>query len=1311
MQKGNEGAEELSQKVNSIFGPLVHMVYDRGGMIPYYAGDSFTAIFPVIDDLDTEMAAVAQTAIEAQKALPAILEVEAQTEEFQLGVKAGISIGQVEWGIVGQEEGGEETWRQSRTFYFRGSAIDQCAKCQVLADKGEIVVDKSVQEILVRLGGEMDIVKRGFFFLKSFPDFTVRRATQEKTPKLIEEIAQKYLPPEVIQYNSVGEFRPVTSVFISFSGASDHRRLNTFSTIVLEQAHIYGGYLKEVDFGDKGGLMLIFFGAPVSFENNVERALQFAVGVNQQLKNTKKSTEVKTRIGITSGTAYTGLIGGEERCQYAAMGDKVNIAARLMMNAEWGEILVDKEVQKVRHFKFQLKGNIRYKGMIEDIPTYRLAGYQTEEESEYKGKIVGRDAELKTILEFANPIFEGRFAGIVSLFGEAGVGKSRLAYEVKQQLNAIRKINWHTCQADEILRKPFNPFIYFLRTFFGVQPDNSAEANRRNFEERFQELFNQTRYFHSERAETIRGELLRTKSILLARLEFTSENSLWDQLDAKGRYENTFAALANLFVAESITKPLVIEIEDAHWIDESSKAFLREFIKVARNYPILFLITSRYLDDGSKGYVFAESKVGDTEIRGITIDLNVLSDEGLRQMAEARLGNAIDDELLQLLKRTSNGNPFYIEQILDYFSESGILSLIDGQWHIEDSEIKLSNSINAILTARIDRLSGIVKETVKAAAVIGREFEIPVLSEVIKHHEEYLQRNGDVQMVLREQVKTAEQGQIWRAMNELRYIFRHSLLREAAYDMQLSTRLRRLHRLIAEAIKKLYEHKIENHYIDLAYHYKQAEMPTKAIEYYQKAADRARQNYQNNKAIELYNILLDFLKEKGELTDIVKTKIKLGGVLLLTGEWAQCALVLRDAVDGAEDTGDTNLIARATNKLGYFLTLRGDYDRALEYLKKAVSRFEILKDELGIVKVYGHLGDLYFRQGKYEDAKAYFIQSLQLNEELDTRISMAQTASNLGLTYMNQGLYDDGVKYMENQLAIVVAAKDRQGLAVLYTNLGIVLFEKGDYEKAQAYYQKGLTLSEELGNKLLAAIAIGSLGRIYQRKGKFDKAHECFEKDLQICEDLDDKQGKAIAHELMGELYSVTGAFDKAKSHLNKTLEMSEALGYQKGIAKAANTLGDIACYQKAYNTSIQYYEKAIRVSRSIANKLILGYSLVEIVNPLLAINNIERAEACSLEAQGIAQELQNPDLLFESELATAKIHHAKGNISVARELLHSVVLKYTAEEEQATAYYELWLLDKTHENFRQQMLNINKRLFQRIPAFITRRRIEEAEK
>ncbi|MEZ4935503.1 MAG: tetratricopeptide repeat protein [Saprospiraceae bacterium] len=781
-------------------------------------------------------------------------------------------------------------------------------------------------------------------------------------------------------------------------------------------------------------------------------------------------------------------------------------------------------------------------------------------------------------------------------------------------------------------------------------------------------------------------------------------------MDAKGRYENTMAALSSLFKAEALCGPWLLSSEDGHWFDRSSIEFLNDLVGQVKNFPIFFLVTSRYDDEGNKPLLFQNALLEKNDIKSSEIDLNILDGEAIRQFAEERLGGNIGQELQELLLKATNGNPFYAEQVLEYFLESDQLVNVNDHWTVKDKNVRVSDSIQAILTARIDRLSALVKETVKAAAVIGREFELPILSEIMRTSEAFAPHNGNSNVVLKEQIKSAEKAQIWQAVNELRYIFRHALLREAVYDMQLKTRLKELHRLIGEAIEELYASNIEQHYVDLVFHYEQAGVLSKLKHYLLKAADHSREFYQNEQAIECYDRLLKLMeKEEGKggkkISEEADIFLKKGSILEMTGNWEQAEKLYRKALELARKTENGNLLGNANNQLGYLMMLKGNYDEADSFLETAAAFFGALHDNRGTSNVYGNLGTLYFRQGKYEDAKLYFIRSIQLAQLYKHTSSNAQIVATLGLTYMNLGKYDDGIRWQQNQLDLCKKVNDRQGMATLYVNMGIVYFEKGDFDNALECYEKGLELSEELGNKQLTAIAIGSIGNVYQRKGNFDMAMQNFQRDLVLVEELGDKQGIAIANGLIGELYSIMGEFDKAIEYLQTNLKISIELGYRKGVAKALNSLGDIYFYKNDFNTSIDYYDRCITVTRNIGNKLVLGQSLSEKATVLLAQGKISKATENLKEASGLAKELDHPDLLFDTKLLTAKIDLAEGKFEKARKTLDALLSTNSSKRDRGALYFELSKIDKA---FVAKALDVYKELYERTPMYVFKIRIKE---
>ena len=1301
LKKGKSGAERLSEILDAIFKPMVSLVYRERGFIPHFAGDAYFGIFPT----ETTNLSAEQILDIAIEHFHLLADASPKFKEFDIKMKIGISHGNIEWGIVGKE---------NKSFYFRGQAIQGCADSQSLADSQEIIVDEYFKNCLLQQEKLTKLESGNYYKVGKAEDLLSEHHLPEKEipqlPSLSRAVLTRFLPESIILFNQKGEFRTVVSVFISFEGLTDYDGLNEFSSIVLEQVANFSGYFKEMEFADKGGVMVILFGAPVSFENNAERALEFLMTLDEELMPLENESKLKRKAGIATGVAYTGIVGGQQRFQYAAVGNRVNIAARIMMKADWGEILVDGEIQKERHFIFQHKGDIIYKGLEGKIPTYRLVGRNVEYRQVFSGVMVGRNAEMKKLINTAIEAVERQSPAIAYVYGEAGIGKTRLAYELQNRLKKKKRLRWITCQSDQILRKPFNPFIYFLKNYFDQSSDNSQNINLDNFERRFGALVNEMIYAQHNEATRIKREVIRTKPIMAALTSLRTTNSLWDNLDAKGRYENTMAALSSLFKAEALIRPMVIELEDGHWFDRSSKEFLNDFIGQVKNYPIYFLVTSRYDDEGNKPLLFNKSSLEKNQIKSLEIDLNILDTDALKELARERLGGEMSQEFQELLLKATNGNPFYAEQVLEYFLESDQLACIDNEWTVKDKNVRVSDSIQAILTARIDRLSTLVKETVKAAAVIGREFELPVLTEIMKTSEAFAPYNGNSHTVLKEQVKTAEKAQIWQAVNELRYIFRHALLREAVYDMQLKTRLKELHGLIAEAIESLYANNLEQHYVDLVFHYEQAEVAPKLKHYLLKAADYSKEYYQNQQAIECYDRLLKLMKkDKGKEGKVVAEKaeihLKKGSILEMIGEWEEAEKLYKKALKLARKTENSNLLGNANNQLGYLLMLKGNYEEADSFLETAAAFFGSIHDNRGTSNVYGNLGTLYFRQGKYEDAKLYFIRSIQLAQLYKHTSSNAQIVATLGLTYMNLGKYDDGIRWQQSQLDLCKKVNDRQGMATLYVNMGIVYFEKGDFDNALDCYNKGLELSEELGNKQLTAIAIGSIGNVWQQKGNFEMAMENFQRDLVLVEELGDKQGIAIANGLIGELYSMMGEFDKAIEYLQRNLSISIELGYRKGVAKALNNLADIYYYKDDLHSSLDYYDRCITVTRNIGNKLVLGYSLIEKATVLLAMDKSEKARENQKEAASVAAELKHPELLFDTQLLDAKIDFHKGNAEKAKKALETLLSDKPSEKDKGALYFELSKLDNTYTH---KALDIYKKLFERTPMHIFKIRIKE---
>ncbi len=820
MKNGKEGAEVLLQIINSVFTPAINSVYSNHGFVSTFGGDSFYAVFPNVESIHALYAAS-----EIKNAFKCIGRQKTKFGEFNLSVKIGISYGEIKWGIVGSKDSVD----QLASYYFKGEVIDNCSECEKKCSTNEIIFDSHVFEVLQDCSSiNYSNIKKQYFLLNSI---TTGQINSSKISIPLEvSSASSFQPLSIIAQTIKGEFRDVVSCFISFEDTKDWE--NQVSE-VINLARKYGGYFNRISFGDKGRFLLVFFGAPKALENDISHALAFVLKVLQM-----ENFEVK--IGITSGTAFAGFTGSEYRAEYTCQGKKVNLASRFMMKAKFGEIFVDESTAKKADdlYEFNKLPQMVFKHFPDKLDVFQLLGSTVTQNRLYNSKLVGRESELKKLKSFIQPIFSKKFAGIIYVDGSAGLGKSRVVNEFKIKYTSS-SVNWFYMPCDEILQNSFNPIIYFLNSYFDQSDKNSTKVNKSNFEDKLLILKEQIQSkINHESFDEILAELERTKSVLGSLINLHWHGSLFEKLGAKAKYNNILIAFKNLIKAEALIKPVIIELEDGHWIDSDTKQLLAILTGNIEKFPIAVISACRYNDDGSEFSL----DINKNEVIENRIKLKHLLPESSETLISEYLNQVkLPEETVKLVTDKSEGNPFYIEQICLYLQEN---HLLDSDYKITTNELEIPSNISVIIISRIDRLATELKTVIKTASVLGREFATDILSKML------LTTN------LSSQLKDGIKERIWESISEIRYLFHHALIREAVYEMQLKGQLRELHRLAAETIEVVYQSNLEPHYYELANHYEKSELQDKAIEYLRKAGFFARANYQKKQAINLFQRLL-----------------------------------------------------------------------------------------------------------------------------------------------------------------------------------------------------------------------------------------------------------------------------------------------------------------------------------------------------------------------------------------------------------------------------------------------------------------------
>ena len=1271
MQSGSDGAEILSNILKDIFKSTVNHVYESGGFISTFAGDAFTAIFPAQNET-SQTNDVHNILYCAEKILTRFKEKPVQNTKygnFEFNVSVGLSAGEVNWAIVGKKD---------KSYYFRGEAIDGSAKSEKIADSNEIIIDSKFKEFTGTNDIETEPISDAseYFRITNFKNIKLIKRESKTGLRHLDFtkdiFSKKFFPEAVFKVKEPGEFRNVISIFISFDGISNNEHLDSFFTNIIDSINYYSGYIENFDFGDKGGVIACFFGAPVSFEDNIDRAINFILSIKLKIyKDPELIKILKYRIGMTYGKVYSGMVGAVERSQYSLLGSKVNLAARLMMKAGWEEIWTCNEIyQSLKDsYNFEKLSDLSFKGFEEKITPYKLIEAQKSGFVELcGGEMVGRNVEMIRMMDFTKVIFKGEFAGVIYVNGEIGIGKTRLVNEFRKEIEDKHKVNWFYCSNEEILRLSLNPFKYFLINLFKQSTENSIDDNKKSFNNAIDTLINKLKNdlleekVSKDEVLQVSSELERTRSILGAMVDLHWEDSLYEQLDPQLRFENTLFAFYNLVIAECMLQPVIIEIEDAHWLDKDSLELLSVIARNIKNMPLVIILSSRYLDDGRKFSLDL-----DDDIPQCDIELSYLSTEGIKNLAEQILNDKIDNNSVLFLDEKTNGNPYFVEQLVLDFKERDIWQKKDNllkisftsTWSKEAkgykssliSEEAIPSTINSVLLSRFDRLTTEVKHVVQSASVLGREFEVQVLSKMLK---------GDKKII--QEIKSAEEEQIWTLINELKCIYKHALLRDVVYNMQMKARLRELHKLAADSLKELFgDDKSLKRLEQYSYHLgignnivnenneiivtnedlKNSEHKKNVEQYLdlqKNLADESEKGCMYDETINKCEMVVNISKLLGNKELEIDYQIKNGKILGHKGVWDKASEFFNEALKIAEDKVDKERIANCNATLGEHESYKGNYKKATSYLEKALKIFQDLKDQEGVSRIIFDIGNVYSFLGDNEQAMMYYEKSLKIFESI-------------------------GIK---------------KGISLVTANIGNIYKFKGQYQQSLEYYEKSLNIFKEIGNKLHITQILQNIGTVYSDKGDFNKASQYYTDSLNI----------------------------------------SKELGFKEGISQVTSNMGFIFRYIEQYQKALEFYDTAISIAKEIGMKYELANYLIDKAELLYILKRYNAARDLNNEGVQIALELAYEEYVFKSKLLALMLEFTTGNKEQSLKKLKELQSLSKNKLEEAELKYEIYKLLKSDkeklmseeeiEKFREESLKIFEEQYSKTPNFKYKKKIEE---
>jgi class 3 adenylate cyclase/tetratricopeptide (TPR) repeat protein len=1002
-----------------------------------------------------------------------------------------------------------------------------------------------------------------------------------------ESYTPRYLAERILTSRGAleGERKQVTVLFADLKSSMEilaerdpetaRKLLDPVLERMMEAVHRYEGTVNQV-LGD--GIMALF-GAPLAHEDHAVRACYAALRMQESVTEYAEGVfrshgvPLQIRVGLNSGEVVVRAIRSDLHMDYTAVGQTTHLAARMEQMATPGATLLTPMTFRLAEGYVQVvpRGPVTVKGLSQPVEVYALTGATTLRSRLHAAAVrgltrfVGRDheiAQLRRVLALA----QDGHGQVVAVVGEPGVGKSRLFYELTHSIGIQ---DWLMLEAGSFSygkATSYLPAIDLLKAYFKVHDRES----------------------HREIREKVTGKLLTLDrglepelAPLLALLDVPVEDVRWETLDPPQRRRLTIDAVKRLLLRESQRQPLLVILEDLHWIDGETAALLDSLIDSLPTSRVLLLVNYRpehHHAWGSKSYY-------------TQLQLDALPPESVDQLLLALLGT---DTTIQPLKPVlfdrTGGNPLFLEESVRALVETGVLVGERGAYRLARpvDAIEVPATVQAILASRIDRLAFQDKELLQTAAVIGKDVPFALLLDIAGGSEEDVRR-GLVHL------QAAEFLYESRLFPDLEYTFKHALTHEVAYGGLLHDRRRRLHGAVVDTIESRYADRLGEQTERLAHHAVRAEAWNKAVTYLWQAgrSARARSAYRQavgfleqawtilgrlpesreNTALRIdllcrdlsdplnvltqYGLLVQYLHDAEVLAERADDRARLAEVLArtvlplrLTGRHDQAVKAGEKALALAQEVGDEQLTILARVELGVAYSIGAHLRHAEPLLKAALVSLDALpaathgqhtawlrrRALMGLVRTLAGTG-------RFPEAIQRGEEALRLAEDLGHPAPIAGALERLGFAHYYRGDARRSIELYERSLTL---SRDREVHDVVQrasAHLGAAHVLVGRIDDAVSYLERAVAAGESSNS--VDPFALVSLGEAYLRCGRREEAHVCATRALALCREHGQRGNEAHVRWLLGELASARGrnSVAEADTHYREALAIADELG------------------------------------------------------------------------------------------------------------------------------------------------------------------------
>ena len=875
-----------------------------------------------------------------------------------------------------------------------------------------------------------------------------------------------------------------------------------------------------------GEEIVALFGIPVSHEDDARRAARAALSLHTRFRHdVPDAGEVQLRTAVHTGHLVV-RVAPDRVHGVRVLGEAVSDAIGLLRGVRDGDVLVSQETRRLAGAALHAEpaGPVHVRSDAPALVTYRVTAADDSSAPPLESAdlpltpFAGRQGELGALAGSVEMAIAGE-GQVVAVIGDAGAGKSRLLYELRRQIDRDRiALLEGRCQAYGA-RVPYLPLVQCCRGVLRVREGSPADDQRRQVRDGLGSLDRELEGF---------------LPIFFELLSISHDEPDAPKADALPARHAVQEALAGLFSLASRRKPLLMLLEDWHWVDEASHDVIRQLADLCPSYPLMIVITYRpdvRVDWGSLRHVRMTHLTSLGPVSSGQIIRSVLAAERIAEPLAARL------------HERSGGNPFFLEEVCRKLLEEGAIHVEDGEARVSGAldGLQLPDSVQAVIRARLDRLNREARDLLRRASVIGREFTASVLAGVA---------DGDFD-VERSLGALKERGLIrqTRVVPEPAYRFQHALTQEVAYDSLLQRQRQILHGQVGAAIEAVYKGHLHDQYGILARHFAEAEHWPKAVEYGRKFARRAHHLSQFDDVGAALDMTLEWTLKLPEdearhqlLVELLFEKEQVCEVL---GDRVQQQQTIDRLLDILEPHGDRPELIAAYARQAELLAAARRFPEGERLLQEALAVSRRLGDTIGERDTLRSLSFLFWLQRRNEEALGAVDEALQLDRRSGDLERMAGDLTNRGAILRSLGRFDEAIVSLEEALQCTAPgtggddqSRQVEALYVLHT----VYRDKGDLKAAEPFLARALDISGEDRFRVQMPFPMSATANLLLERGETERALDLFRRAVELSRQS--RYAFGLAHNLRGlaEVLIGIGRAEEALPYLREAVDLARRL-------------------------------------------------------------------------------------------------------------------------------------------------------------------------